>query len=131
MFITTLYSTIVHGSGFLAFGGGIFLAISRLTDKGKLTADNYLAIIIMFALCMFHCLTLIFLLDEKRSFKRRTYGYSVVTAVLEVIGVPVYTLFGLGFYNMPYGFVLLIFAILLFISLVGNIYCIIRHTLTK
>lgn len=130
MGVTTVFSTLVHGAAFVAFGGGVFLALSILSSRGKLSADDYLAIVITFAFCMFHCLALIFLLERKNP-QRRTYGFSVVTAVLEVIGVPTYALFGLGFYNEPYGFVLLIFAVLMFISLIGNIYCIIRHTLTK
>lgn len=130
MAVTTVFSTLVHGAAFLVFGGGVFLAISRLSADGKLSENDYIAIIVSFVFCMFHCLALVFLL-EKKSPARRTYGFSVVTLVLEILIIPVYCLTGLGTYNMPYGFVLLAFAALLFVSLVGNIYCVIRHTLTK
>lgn len=129
MAFTSILSAIFHGGLFFTFGGGFFYALSVLSKDGELTADDYIAVIIMMALCMFHCFTFACLLEK--SFKTRTWGYSMVTLVLEVLIIPIYCLLGIGFSDMPYGKLLLLFAVMMFVSLVGNIYCVIRHTLTK
>ncbi len=130
MGVTTNYSIIVHGLAFLIFGGGMLYGVLKFYSSAGFVVDEYIAIIIMFWIFMFYTLALIFLLQVNNP-RRRTYAYSVVTAVLEVIGVPVYAFLGFIFLGKPYIFVVHIFAVLMFISLIGNIYCIIRHALTK
>lgn len=130
MGVTTNYSLIVHGLAFLIFGGGMLYGVLEFYSSKGFTIDEYIALIIMFWMFMYHTLALIFLLQVNNP-RRRTYGYSVVTAVLEVIGVPAYALLGVIFFGKPYIFVVHIFTVLMFISLIGNIYCIIRHTITK
>ena len=129
MGFTTVVSTIFHAILFLSFGGGLFLLFSRLTAHGKPTVDDYAIVVVMFVFWMFHCLALIFLLEK--SPRARTYGYSVVTLVLEVLVCPVYALVGYVNLGMPYGYIVLIFSAMMLVSLIGNIYCVIRHTIMK
>ena len=130
MGVTTNYSLIVHGLAFLIFGGGLLYGVLEFYSSAGFVVSEYIAAIIMFWMFMFHTLALIFLLQVNNP-QRRTYGYSVVTVVLEVIGVPAYALLGVIGFGEPYIFVVWIFTVLMLISLIGNIYCVIRHTITK
>ena len=129
MAATTVISAVFHGGLFFIFGGGIFLALSSLSKNGGIDADGYSAIIIMFVFCMFHCFVFGCLLE--RTIRTRTWGYSVVTLVFEVFAIPAYIFVGSANSGMPYGKLLFVFAAMMAVSLIGNIYCVIRHTLTK
>lgn len=129
MAVTTIVSTLFHGGLFLAFGASIFLSFSALSSDGKMSISDYETLVGLFVLCMFHCLVLIFLLE--RSPVRRTWGFSMVTLVLEIIIFPFYTLVWLGVIEGTWGHMFLLPAALMLVSLIGNIYCIVRHTITK
>ena len=129
MGVTTVISTIFHAIMFLAFGLGTLVLYAIDEGAGTPGLSEYAVIVMMFMFFLFHMFALICLLDK--SPRMRTYGYSVVNIVLEVIACPVYALagymsIGKSFYQVP-----LAFSAMLLLSLVGNIYCLIRHTLTK
>lgn len=129
MAVTTVVSTLLHGSLFLMFGGCLFLAITTLGNDGNMSVLDYETIIALFALLMYHCLALIFLLEK--SPRTRTWGFSVVTAVLEVVIIPVYALIWLGVIPGTYGYAFIVPVAMMLVSLVGNIYCVVRHTILK
>lgn len=129
MAVTTVVSTLLHGLLFLVFGGCMFWAISTLGNDGNMSVLDYETIIAFFVLLMYHCLALIFLLE--RSPLTRTWGFSMVTLVLEVIIIPVYALIWLGVVPGTYGYAFIVPLIMMLVSLLGNIYCVIRHTILK
>lgn len=129
MGVTTVISIIFHAIMFLAFGTGMLVLYLTVENAGTPTVNDYAAIVLMFVFFMFHTFALICLLEK--SPKRRTYGYSVVTIILEVIACPVYAVLGYMTMGMPYSHVVLIFSAMLLLSLIGNIYCLIRHTIAK
>lgn len=129
MGVTTVISTIIHAIMLLAFGLGTLVLYATVEGAGTPGPKEYTIIVMMFVFFMFHMFAVICLLDS--SPRRRTYGYSVVTIVLEVISCPVYALAGYMTIGKPYSHILLIFSAMLLFSLIGNIYCVIRHTITK
>ena len=129
MAVTTVISTIFHAVIFLAYGLGMLLLYATAEQAGTPTAQDYAVIVMMFVFFMLHAFALICLLE--RSPRARTHGFSVVTIVLEVIACPVYALAGYMTMGMPYNRVVLVFSAMLLFSLVGNIYCVIRHTIAK
>lgn len=129
MGVTTVVSTIFHVIMFLAFGLGALVFYAITAGAGALGVSDYAVIIMMFVFFMFHMFAVICLLEK--SPVTRTYGYSVVTIVLEVIAIPVYAIVGYVTMGKPFYQVLFVFSAMLILSLVGNIYCVIRHTITK
>ena len=129
MAVTTVVSTLLHGLLFLAFGGCMFLAITTLGNDGEMSVLDYETIIALLILLMYHCLALVFLLE--RSPLTRTWGFSMVTLVLEIVIIPVYASIWLGVVPGTYGYVFIVPLIMMLVSLVGNIYCVIRHTILK
>jgi hypothetical protein len=129
MAVTTVISTIFHAVIFLAYGVGMLLLYATAEQAGTPTVQDYAVIVMMFVFFMLHAFALICLLE--RSPRARTHGYSVVTIVLEVIACPVYALVGYMTIGKQFYNVLFIFAAMLLFSLIGNIYCVIRHTIAK
>lgn len=129
MGVTTVISTIFHAVIFLAYGVGMLLLYATAEQAGTPTAQDYAVIVVMFVFFMIHMFALICLLE--RSPQGRTFGFSIITIVIELIVCPVYALGGYMTMGMPYNRVLLVFSAMLLFSLVGNIYCVIRHTITK
>lgn len=129
MGVTTVISTIFHAIMFLAQGAGMLILYTTVEKAGTPDVGDYAAIIVMFVFFMSHTFTLICLLEGAP--RRRSVGYSVVTVVLELLICPAYAL--VGFLTIGAGFnkVLFIFCAMLLFSFIGNVYCVIRHTLTK
>lgn len=129
MGITTIVSMIFHAIMFVAQGIGMLVLYTTVEGVGTPDVGDYTAIIVMFIFFMLHTFTLICLLEG--SPKRRSVGYSVVTVVLELLACPAYALVGYLTLGEELNRVLFVFSAMLLLSLLGNIYCVIRHTITK
>jgi hypothetical protein len=129
MGITTVISTIFHIIMFLAQGAGMLILYTTVENAGTPDVGDYAAIIVMFVFFMLHTFTLICLLEGTP--RRRSVGYSVVTVVLELLICPAYALVGFLTIGAEFNKVLFIFCAMLLFSFIGNIYCVIRHTITK
>ena len=129
MGITTVISTIFHIIMFLAQGVGMLILYTTVENAGTPDVGDYAAIIVMFVFFMLHTFTLICLLEGTP--RRRRVGYSVVTVVLELLICPAYALVGFLTIGAEFNKVLFIFCAMLLFSLIGNVYCVIRHTIAK
>lgn len=129
MGITTVISTIFHIIMFLAQGAGMLILYTTVENAGTPDVGDYAAIIVMFVFFMLHTFTLICLLEG--SPRRRRVGYSVVTVVLELLICPAYALVGFLTIGAEFNKVLFIFCAMLLFSFIGNVYCVIRHTIAK
>ena len=131
MKVTTFFSRVVHALLFLGFGANLFYFIYYFSQHKDIKYGEIIAIA-LFIFWMYHCLSVIFLLEEPKVPPfHRTWGHSMVTVVMEIIIIPVYTLLFLGGFSEKYGYMLLICVLMLLVSMIGNIYCILRHTLLK
>lgn len=129
MGITTVISTIFHIIMFLAQGAGMLILYTTVENAGTPDVGDYAAIIVMFVFFMLHTFTLICLLEGTP--RRRRVGYSVVTVVLELLICPAYALVGFLTIGAEFNKVLFIFCAMLLFSFIGNVYCVIRHTIAK